>query len=139
LAIRNLRGDLENTSRSESPARLREMVLDEQDDEEYDDSINMSMSTSVADYETPRKPRRGRRSDTTTPARAGVSTMQRIMRALEKSPDEGDTLDLSRKGIDSIGDEDVAMFKQGVGKDMKGVWRSVLVMVMALGKAADES
>jgi hypothetical protein len=134
LAIRNLRGDLESTSRSGSPARLREMVLGEQDDEEYDDSMDMSMSMSVVDHETPRKPRRGRRSDTTTPARAGVSTMQRIMRALEKSPDEGDTLDLSRKGIDNIGDEDVVMFKQGVGKDMKGVWRSVLDLVLSAGK-----
>jgi hypothetical protein len=75
--------------------------------------------------ETPGKlkvPGRGRgRSE--TPARSGVSTMQRIMRALEKSPDEGDTLDLSRKGIDSIGDEEVEMFREGVGKDLKGVWR----------------
>lgn len=130
LAVRNLRGDPETTSRSGSPARLREMVLDEQDDEDYDESMEMSMGGM--DYETPRKPRKGRRSDTATPARAGVSTMQRIMRALEKSPDEGDTLDLSRKGIDNIGDEDVEMFKQGVGKDMKGVWRSVLVMVFRL-------
>lgn len=118
LAVRNLRGE-------ESPARsssnLRELVLDEEEDEgEQDESMLM-------EYETPGKSRdRDRRRERSqTPARAGVSTMQRIMRALEKSPDEGDTLDLSRKGIDDIGDEEVEMFKSGVGKDLKGVWRSV--------------
>ena len=115
LAVRNLRG--------ESPARsysnLREMVLDEEEDGgDQDDSMLM-------EYETParKKDRDRRRERSETPAKAGVSTMQRIMRALEKSPDEGDTLDLSRKGIDNIGDEEVEMFKQGVGKDLKGVWR----------------
>lgn len=96
--------------------------MDEEEDEgEQDESMLM-------EYETPGKSRDRRdrgRGRSETPARAGVSTMQRIMRALEKSPDEGDTLDLSRKGIDNIGDEEVEMFKQGVGKDMKGVWRSV--------------
>jgi hypothetical protein len=119
LAVRNLRGDLESPARSYS--NLREMVLDEEEDErEQDESMLM-------EYETPGKSRdRDRRRERSqTPARAGVSTMQRIIRALEKSPDEGDTLDLSRKGIDNIGDEEVEMFKSGVGKDLKGVWRSV--------------
>ena len=95
------------------------MVLDEEEDGgDQDDSMSM-------EYETParNRDRDRRRERSETPAKAGVSTMQRIMRALEKSPDEGDTLDLSRKGIDNIGDEEVEMFKQGVGKDLKGVWR----------------
>jgi hypothetical protein len=107
------------------------MVLDEEEDEgEQDESMLM-------EYETPGKSRdrdRDRRRERSqTPARAGVSTMQRIMRALEKSPDEGDTLDLSRKGIDNIGDEEVEMFKSGVGKDLKGVWRFVPSLLIGLG------
>lgn len=121
LAVRNLRGDLESPARSYS--NLREMVLDEEEDEgDQDDSMLM-------EYETPGKTRDRRRERSQTPARAGVSTMQRIMRALERSPDEGDTLDLSRKGIDNIGDEEVEMFKSGVGKDLKGVWRSVHLLL----------
>jgi hypothetical protein len=110
MAVRNLRGDLDSPVRSYS--NLRDISVEGED---QDDNGDMSL-----EHETPRRVR-GARSN--TPARAGVSTMQRIMRALEKSPDEGDTLDLSRKGIDSIGDEEVEMFKQGVGKDLKGVWR----------------
>lgn len=48
-----------------------------------------------------------------------------IKEALEKSDDDGDTLDLSRRDIDCIGEEAVEMFKSGVGKGQKGVWRCV--------------
>lgn len=50
-------------------------------------------------------------------------TMKRIHEALERSGDEGDTLDLSRRGIEGIGVDAVEMFRKGVGKDHKGVWR----------------
>ena len=50
-------------------------------------------------------------------------TVKRIHEALQKSPDRGDTLDLSRRGITGIGPEAVETFRRGVGKDMKGVWR----------------
>lgn len=46
-----------------------------------------------------------------------------IQEALSKSTDEGNTLDLSRRGIKRIGEEAVEMFRQGVGKEKKGVWR----------------
>jgi len=49
--------------------------------------------------------------------------LRRIYEALGKSNDEGDTLDLSRRGIERIGDDAVEMFRRGVGKDKKGVWR----------------
>lgn len=49
--------------------------------------------------------------------------LRRIHEALEKSNDAGDTLDLSRRGIDGIGHEAVEMFRKGVGKDSRGVWR----------------
>ena len=104
------------------------MVLDEEEDGgDQDDSMLM-------EYETParNRDRDRRRERSETPAKAGVSTMQRIMRALEKSPDEGDTLDLSRKGIDNIGDEEVEMFKSGVGKDLKGVWRLVYLLLRTI-------
>jgi hypothetical protein len=51
------------------------------------------------------------------------NTLRRIHEALEKSNDAGDTLDLSRRGIDGIGHEAVEMFRKGVGKDSRGVWR----------------
>ena len=50
-------------------------------------------------------------------------TVRRIREALEQSPDRGDTLDLSRRGIESIGPQAVEVFRKGVGKDQKGVWR----------------
>lgn len=50
-------------------------------------------------------------------------TMRRLRDALDKSDDEGDTLDLSRRHIEVIGEEAVGMFRNGVGKDRKGVWR----------------
>lgn len=53
------------------------------------------------------------------------TTMKRLGEALEKSEDQGDTLDLSRRRIEVIGEEAVIMFRKGVGKDHKGVWRYV--------------
>ena len=53
------------------------------------------------------------------------ATLAHIREALENSNDEGDTLDLSRRGIQEIGEEAVEMFRRGVGKDRKGVWRWV--------------
>ena len=50
-------------------------------------------------------------------------TMRRIHEALGRSGDEGDTLDLSRRGIEVIGVDAVEIFRKGVGKDHKGVWR----------------
>jgi hypothetical protein len=52
-----------------------------------------------------------------------MDTVQLIGRALSNSGDEGDTLDLSRLGIESIGDDEVELFRKGVGRDRKGVWR----------------
>lgn len=49
--------------------------------------------------------------------------MRRIHEALGQSGDEGDTLDLSRRGIEVIGVDAVEIFRKGVGKDHKGVWR----------------
>lgn len=46
-----------------------------------------------------------------------------IMTELAKSKDHGDTLDLSRKGIERIGEDDVQILRYGVGKGGKGVWR----------------
>ncbi|WWD16072.1 hypothetical protein CI109_100497 [Kwoniella shandongensis] len=53
-------------------------------------------------------------------------TLTRIREALGGSGDEGDTLDLSRQDIRRIGEEAVDMFKSGVGKGKKGVWRLAL-------------
>lgn len=58
-----------------------------------------------------------------SPPIVGMPALTRIQKALEHSTDEGDTLDLSRQGVDKIGEEDVDMFRRGVGKDKKGVWR----------------
>ena len=52
--------------------------------------------------------------------------IRKIQAALEKSSDGGDTLDLSRRGIDGIGPEAVEVFRKGVGTDSKGVWRLAL-------------
>ena len=52
-------------------------------------------------------------------------TMKRIHEAIERSDDEGDTLDLSKRGIKGIGVDAVEVFRKGVGKDHKGVWRYV--------------
>jgi hypothetical protein len=52
-----------------------------------------------------------------------VDLLRRIQDALQKSSDEGDTLDLSRRGIRKIGEEATEMFRTGVGKEKRGVWR----------------
>lgn len=114
LAVRNLRGDLDSPIRAHP---LREMVVDEEEER-----------MQSPDYRgTPTPPR-----EQDTPSRSGtsmggggqgVSTMSRIFQALDGSPDEGDTLDLSRKDIEEIGHDAVEMFRKGVGKDQKGVWR----------------
>lgn len=50
-------------------------------------------------------------------------TLEKIYIALNKSNDEGNTLDLSRRGIQQIGPAAVEVFRKGVGQDGKGVWR----------------
>lgn len=114
LAVRNLRGDLDSPIRTHP---LREMVVDEEEDERMQ---------SPEYGGTPPRDRAGTpsRGDTSmNGGGVGTSTMSTIFRALERSPDEGDTLDLSRKDIDGIGHDAVEMFRKGVGKDQKGVWR----------------
>ncbi|KAK4684557.1 hypothetical protein P7C73_g5616, partial [Tremellales sp. Uapishka_1] len=54
------------------------------------------------------------------------TTVQIIGQALEKSEDKGETLDMSRQAVGSIGEDAVEMFRRGVGKDKKGVWRLAL-------------
>lgn len=49
-----------------------------------------------------------------------------IWQELTASKDSGDTLDLSRKGIDYIDAGDVKILKNGVGRHQKGVWRLAL-------------
>ncbi|WVO14018.1 hypothetical protein L204_101643 [Cryptococcus depauperatus] len=56
----------------------------------------------------------------------GDEVVKLIKQVLEKSDDDGDTLDLSRKDIARIDLEAVEMFKNGVGKGNKGVWRLAL-------------
>lgn len=115
LAVRNLRGDLDSPIRTHP---LREMVVDEEEDERKMQSPEHDINRHREREGTPS------RGDTSmNGSGAGASTMSRIFNALERSPDEGDTLDLSRKGIDGIGDDAVEMFRKGVGKDQKGVWR----------------
>ncbi|ODO10734.1 hypothetical protein I350_01331 [Cryptococcus amylolentus CBS 6273] len=53
-------------------------------------------------------------------------TLKLVEEALQRSEDEGDTLDLSRRAIDRIGDRAVDMFNCRVGKNQKGVWRLAL-------------
>ena len=52
---------------------------------------------------------------------------KQIKEALEQSNDDGNTLDLSRRGIQRIDDQAVEMFRKGVGQDSKGVWRCVSI------------
>ena len=54
-----------------------------------------------------------------------LDKIHEILRECQKRGDTGDTLDLSRKGIKRIGPQAVELFKRGVGKEMRGVWRSV--------------
>lgn len=63
--------------------------------------------------------------DTPGPS-ASTSAVSKIKKALERSPDHGDTLDLSRRGIERIHEDEVEMFRAGVGTDQQGVWRWVL-------------
>lgn len=115
LAVRNLRGDMDSPVKVSHP--LREMVLDEEEGER-----RVSPDDSTLPRERSNTPSRMGGSGTGSGSGSG-STMSGIFKALEKSPDEGDTLDLSRKAIDGIGDAEVEMFRKGVGKDQKGVWR----------------
>lgn len=50
-------------------------------------------------------------------------TLDKIRHALKKSNDGGNTLDLSRRGIQQIGPAAVEVFRKGVGQDRKGVYR----------------
>ncbi|WVQ71691.1 hypothetical protein IAR50_001232 [Cryptococcus sp. DSM 104548] len=59
-------------------------------------------------------------------AKRDQKTLKMVEEALAKSEDEGDTLDLSRRAIDRIGDRAVDMFNSRVGKNQKGVWRLAL-------------
>lgn len=76
------------------------------------------------DYTSPISPPAGVRSfRIETEEGDDMDLIMRIQEALSKSTDEGNTLDLSRRGIKRIGEEAVEMFRQGVGKEKKGVWR----------------
>ncbi|KAL7424160.1 RAM signaling network component [Cryptotrichosporon argae] len=55
-----------------------------------------------------------------------LSPIDLIQKALAASPDHGETLDLSRNKLEVIGDVEVEMFRRGMGKDSKGVWRLAL-------------
>lgn len=50
-------------------------------------------------------------------------TLGKVQVALKRSSDGGNTLDLSRRGIQQIGPAAVEVFRKGVGHDDKGVWR----------------
>ena len=52
-----------------------------------------------------------------------ADVLARIKEAVSRSRDQGDTLDLSRKGISTIGPLAIQQFRRGVGQDGKGVWR----------------
>ena len=57
-------------------------------------------------------------------SRSGAEgAIAKIQRALEKSPDGGETVDLSRRGFEGIGDEEIEYLKTAVTKG--GVWRPV--------------
>lgn len=122
LAVRNLRGDLGDLDSPVKPSHpLREMVVDEEEEER-----RVSPDFGTPPREGSSTPNRLGGSGTGSGGAGGASTMSSIFKALEKSPDEGDTLDLSRKAIDGIGDAEVEMFRKGVGKEQKGVWRCVV-------------
>lgn len=65
--------------------------------------------------------------NTVTEEKKQVPVTRLILEAAVESPDKGDTLDLSRKGIETIADEDVEMLRRGVGTNKRGVWRYILV------------
>jgi len=100
MAVNGLRGNPISTS-----------PVDEQDDGVEDDEEARGGSTSG---ELQRKGENDAADDL---------AIRRIYEALGKSNDQGDTLDLSRRGIERIGEDAVEMFRRGVGKERKGVWR----------------
>lgn len=118
VAVRSLRADLDSPIKTHP---LREMVVDE-------DEHRQDRRENADHHSTPSRSR----SRSGTPSRSdntpggGPSIMMRVFDALEKSSDEGDTLDLSRQRIDRLDVEEVEMLRTGVGKDQKGVWRLVL-------------
>ncbi|KAL1411068.1 RAM signaling network component [Vanrija albida] len=75
----------------------------------------------------PRGPARSPANVPRSPSRTTESpTVKLIVRAVDKSKDGGDTLDLSRERLERIADDDVDVFRTRVGKDLKGVWRLAL-------------
>lgn len=75
------------------------------------------------DFLSPVSPSGSRSLRIETEEGVDVDLLRRIQDALQKSSDEGDTLDLSRRGIRKIGEEATEMFRTGVGKEKRGVWR----------------
>ncbi|ORX33417.1 RAM signaling pathway protein-domain-containing protein [Kockovaella imperatae] len=92
-------------SRSESLARFPPGSQEEKEEEEEEEAAEEDIESENEEEE---------------------QTVKRIHEALAKSPDRGDTLDLSRRGIEGIDDHAVEVFRRGVGKDQKGVWRLAL-------------
>jgi hypothetical protein len=65
--------------------------------------------------------------------------IQCIHDAVKVSPDGGNTLDMGKKGIQSIGDEAVEVLVSGVGKGLQGACRCVwgsLIYIIANGSKA---
>ncbi len=62
---------------------------------------------------------------TTATAETSVGNERAILQELANSKDDGNTLDLSRKGIERITEGDARLLRCGVGKAGKGVWRCV--------------
>ncbi|WVQ98890.1 hypothetical protein IAU59_006021 [Kwoniella sp. CBS 9459] len=83
----------------------------------------ISVSASASGSSSNSRTGRSREREDPNP---GETTLRRINEALGGSSDEGDTLDLSRQDIRKINDEAVEMFRTGVGKGKKGVWRLAL-------------
>lgn len=52
-----------------------------------------------------------------------ADTLGKLRAALEKSKDGGNTLDVSRRGLQQIGPLAVEIFRKGVGSEHRGVWR----------------
>lgn len=117
MAVNGLRAALDDSTpvsplRSKSPVRSRAQAA----------------PSVAASQPTPLPPTSSSTADHASSRSIGMSqteehTLKRIREALDRSTDEGDTLDLSRRGIEGIGPEAVVIFNQGVGKDRKGVWR----------------
>lgn len=49
--------------------------------------------------------------------------IEQIKGAAKESGDGGDTLDLSRLGVEVLSFEAVEVLRKGIGKDKQGVWR----------------